>query len=512
MEKRVLLAALLSALFLSWYSQTVLKRITPTTQSRSVAPENTPQANEAAPTAQLLSDEEVITIESDALKLELGASSGSVRGVTLKRFLNESRTEALRFAGELPILEVLPLGKRLTWNNESRNSTSTQFSVTYQSNNYHILYSLDSGNSLLNIELTQNTQDIKSIDKYVILRTSWIRSDKMNGRQNPLELFILGKNQNGKIFHKRYISHLKQYKNVPRGTLIFSLTERYFCHAIRPINSEETDVSLLSETNNAMVSESKLSWPMEDAVLKIQTYLGPRDYFYMKKAGFAEAFHIGAIGQIGLVLLSALKVIAGATKNYGVAIIIFCGLITAVTSPFTMISFKSMKKMQELKPKIDRLMVQHKDDQAKLNKEIFTLYREHRVSPLSGCLPMLLQMPIFIALLQAISHFIELRGQPFLWIKDLSLPDRLMTLPIAIPILGHYINLLPLLMSGAMFLQSRMSQTNQPTDPNNPTAALMSGPFMSIIFGVMFYQFPSGLVLYWLSNSLMSVLIYRFSR
>ena len=238
-------------------------------------------------------------------------------------------------------------------------------------------------------------------------------------------------------------------------------------------------------------------------------YFGPRDYFSMKRAGFHEAFPVGALGQIGLVLLMLLRALAGVTRNYGLAIITFSGLITATLSPFTLLSFRSMKKMQQLKPHMDKIMAQHKDDPKKANQEVFALYKTHRVSPLSGCLPMVLQVPIFIALFQAISHFVDLRGKPFLWIADLSLPDHLARLPISVPLLGNELNALPIIMAVVMYVQTKFSNKATGTDQTNPAAQMMSGPLMPILFGVMFYQFPSGLVLYWLTNSLMSLMVYR---
>ena len=147
----------------------------------------------------------------------------------------------------------------------------------------------------------------------------------------------------------------------------------------------------------------------------------------------------------------------------------------------------------------------------KANQEMFALYKTHRVSPLSGCLPMILQIPIFIALFQAISHFVDLRGKSFLWIADLSLPDRLARLPISLPILGSELNALPIIMAIVMFVQTKFSTRATGTDQTNPSTQMMSGPLMPLLFGVMFYQFPSGLVLYWLTNSLMSLLVYQLA-
>ena len=299
--------------------------------------------------------------------------------------------------------------------------------------------------------------------------------------------------------------------NVSRGTFLASLTERYFCQSIKPVN-----VSLApkrfpaSEGVAAIISEIE---PVDGATtLELNVYFGPRDYFRMKNAGFESAFPIGTLGQIGLILLTILGWIASLVKNYGVAIILFSGLITSSMAPITLTGFKSMRKMQELKPKVDRLMNQYKDDPKRANQEVFALYREHRVSPMSGCLPMMLQIPIFMAMFNAISHFIELRGKSFLWIRDLSLPDRLAHLPFSMPILGPDLNLLPIIMAGAMYLQTKMSQGTVTVDKSNPSSAMFSSPLMSVMFGVMFYHFPAGLVLYWLTNSLVSLAWYRLSQ
>ncbi len=197
------------------------------------------------------------------------------------------------------------------------------------------------------------------------------------------------------------------------------------------------------------------------------------------------------------------------TGNYGVSIILFSCLVSCATAPFTLMSLKSMKKMQELKPQIDRITAANKEDPTRTNKEVFALYKQHRVNPLSGCLPMLLQMPIFISLFQAISHFIELRGKSFLWIRDLSLPDRLAKLPFSLPVLGSDLNILPLIMAAAMYFQTKISQGSMASTQTNPTANMMSRPMMSIVFGIMFYQFPAGLVMYWLTNSIMSMAWYK---
>ncbi len=169
--------------------------------------------------------------------------------------------------------------------------------------------------------------------------------------------------------------------------------------------------------------------------------------------------------------------------------------------------------MQELKPIIDKIMADNKNDSGGANRLVFKLYREHNVNPISGCLPLLLQMPLLIAMFQALSHFIQLRGKSFLWISDLSMPDRIVKLPFAIPLFGQELNILPIIMAVLMYFQTRLSQGRvQINDKTNPTAAMMSGPVMPVMFCLMFYHFPSSLVLYWLTNSAMSLIWYRAAR
>ena len=271
---------------------------------------------------------------------------------------------------------------------------------------------------------------------------------------------------------------------------------------------------MVPSDNGSIVTEAamRLEPETEKAPVSSATiYLGPRDYFYLRAAGFEDAFPIGAIGQIGLMLLFVLSAIARATHSYGVAIILFSGIVTGAMAPFTLLGIRSMKKMQELKPQMDRIMARRKDDPKRANQEVFALYKEHKVSPLGGCLPTLLQMPVFIALFQAMSHFIELRGSRFLWIGDLSLPDRVAKLGVSLPLLGNEVNLLPIVMAGAMYFQTKLNRQSSAALEANPSAQLMSGPLMPIMFCVMFYHFPSGLVLYWLTNSLLGILLFRLA-
>ena len=514
MEKRVLIAALISALFMAWYAQFVSKWYPQTPKPAQEAPGTAPASTtiSAKPaTVYPLGEEDVVALKSQDLAVTIGKSSGAVRSVSLKRFLDQTGSRPLEISNGLALTHLRSPASELTWRLTGERSGTAAFEAAdSQGNNYYISYTIDSTKNLMSIVLEQVTGN----EINLVLSSSWARGDELDQRKNPLEVYALSMDEHGKEIHKRYIAHWRQERNVPRGTFLLSLTERYFCQSIK-FQTAPAEVKLIPSAEGTIVTEALINLQAESgqaARQEITIYFGPRDYFYLKRAGFERAFPIGALGQIGLILLSLLSWIAKLVRNYGVAIILFSGLITCAMSPFTLLSFKSMRKMQELKPQIDRIMAQKKSDPAATNREVFALYKQHRISPLSGCLPMFLQMPIFIALFQAITHFVELRGQRFLWIKDLSLPDRLSHLPISLPILGKDLNLLPVIMASAMYFQTKMSQGKSNQGTQDPTAKMFSGPTMSIVFGVMFYQFPSGLVLYWLTNSLMSLAWYRLAK
>ena len=158
-----------------------------------------------------------------------------------------------------------------------------------------------------------------------------------------------------------------------------------------------------------------------------------------------------------------------------------------------------MTEMRKLQPQLERLREQYQDDRERLNKEMMELYRRYKINPLGGCLPMLVQLPVFIGLYQALSHAIELRQAPFFgWIQDLSQPDRLgiVELPFIEP---PGIPVLTLLMGGTMLVQQAMTPAT-----GDPTQQKMM-MFMPLVFTVMFVNFPAGLVLYWLVNNVLSI-------
>lgn len=198
-------------------------------------------------------------------------------------------------------------------------------------------------------------------------------------------------------------------------------------------------------------------------------------------------------------MLPLLKFLHSIIPNYGIVIIIFSLIIKIVLHPLTKQSMNSMKKMQLLQPMMNEIREKYKDDPQKMNQEVMKLYQTYGINPAGGCLPILLQMPILIALYGLFRATIELRQQPFtLWIKDLSIPDTILHLPFRLPFFAiNEISGLALLLGLTMFIQQKMSIT----DPRQKAMIYI----MPILFTLLFNSFPSGLNLYYFMFNLFSI-------
>jgi YidC/Oxa1 family membrane protein insertase len=238
----------------------------------------------------------------------------------------------------------------------------------------------------------------------------------------------------------------------------------------------------------------------QEKSIRLKLYLGPKELAELKRAGhdLSNAVDYGWFDFLAKPLLYVLKLLYDYTHNYGVAIIILTVIIKILFWPLTHKSYQSMQAMKKLQPKMAKIREKYKDDREKLNEEMMALYRTYKVNPLGGCLPMVLQIPVFFALYRMLNGAVELLHQPFfLWMDDLTAPDRL-NVGFSIPYLGG-LPVLTILMGATMFIQQKMTPTTG--DPRQEKLMLM----MPVIFTVMFVNFPSGLVLYWLVNNVLSI-------
>lgn len=227
--------------------------------------------------------------------------------------------------------------------------------------------------------------------------------------------------------------------------------------------------------------------PNQTQSFNFKVYGGPKDMEILKSLTFG-AEKLTGIDPFAGVIHFILKKLYELTHNYGIAIILLTIIIKILLHPLTKKNFKVMKNMQKkmkmIQPELAKLKEKHKDDKESLNREMMELYKRYKVNPLGGCLPMLLQMPVFFALFTTLNKSIELRGASFLVWGDLSSKDPFFILPI--------------LMGATMFIQQKMTPTPDPQQAK-------MGQIMTIVFTFMFINFPVGLVLYWTIQNILTI-------
>lgn len=237
----------------------------------------------------------------------------------------------------------------------------------------------------------------------------------------------------------------------------------------------------------------------ESFTRRISYYIGPKKYDELAGRGMdqVEVMEFGMWAPVGKVLLKIMNAIHRFLwpHNYGVAIILLTIIIRIVFWPITHKSTESMKKMSEIQPLVAQLREKYKDNPQKLQQATMALYKEHKVNPVGGCLPMLIQIPVFIALFVVLRSAIELRFASFLWIRDLSQAENLLAGILPVPL-----NILPLVMTATMWLQQKM--TPQTGDPQQQKVMA----FMPLMMLFLFYKMASGLVLYWTTNQCLMIL------
>ncbi len=293
---------------------------------------------------------------------------------------------------------------------------------------------------------------------------------------------------------------------------------KYFALAMIP-ESRKGNLALIQGQEQKLRKDSKANWKQYAISLampylgdqrytdRFKMFIGPLDHGIVKEynVGLEKFMDFGMkiIRPISYAVLWAFKKLHSIIPNYGVVLIIFSILIKIIVFPLTHKSYESMKRMQALQPQIAEIREKYAKDPQRLNKETMKLYKEMGVNPMGSCLPMLLQMPLLIALFTVFRTTIELRGEGFFWwIKDLSAPDTIATLPFSIPFYGDSVNVLPLLMGASMLLQQKMTST----DPKQKAMVYMMPIFLTLIFN----SFPSGLTLYYTLFNILSILQQKY--
>jgi len=286
------------------------------------------------------------------------------------------------------------------------------------------------------------------------------------------------------------------------------ITDRYFMSVLIP-EEPVTGSMKMEKAGEAMVIAElvlpEATIPQNtEKVYKYKVFIGPKDTELLAKVNYdlGKAVNFGMFDFLAKPFLWIMNQIYKVIPNYGIAIIILTLLTKIILWPLGNKSYKSMNDMKRMQPLMAEIREKYKDDKKKINEETMALYRTYKINPMGGCLPMIVQLPVFLALYRMLYQAIELRHAPFFsWINDLSAPDRLFHFGFSIPFMQppYGIPVLTVVMGATMFLQQKMSPP-----PGDPTQAKMM-MFMPLIFTVIFINFPAGLVLYWLTNNIFSI-------
>lgn len=316
--------------------------------------------------------------------------------------------------------------------------------------------------------------------RYDAMRLAWDNDGSLGEESSPKTLESTGVQTTGKIYWG--------------GTM-----STYFLAAVLPGDNSNVTIKGRMQQNiyrAALEEPEVMLGPGQERVLTVSYWLGPKERAQLAAVSdqLAKSIDLGMFHVIAKGLLWLLEFFHTYVNNWGVAIILLTLLIKALFWPLTAKSYASMEKMKKLQPHMVAIREKYKDNKELMNKEVMALYKTYGVNPASGCVPILIQMPVFFGLYQALLTSIELRHAPFithlpgtnlLWLADLSSKDP------------FYIT--PIIMGLTMFLQQRMSPPA--TDPTQQKVMM----FLPLIFTVMFLNFPSGLVVYWLVNNILSI-------
>jgi YidC/Oxa1 family membrane protein insertase len=287
-----------------------------------------------------------------------------------------------------------------------------------------------------------------------------------------------------------------------------ALQSRYFMSSLIPDQIEEASLHLALKSEKFVAAQyqqpEKVIQPGTQYTYTYQLFMGPKSMQELRQVGndLDKLIDFGWFDFIAKPCVWLMNVFYGVIPNYGVAIIILTILVKILLWPLGQKSYKSMSEMKKIQPLMKEIREKYKNDKKKMNEEVMGLYRTYKINPLGGCLPMVVQLPVFFALYRMLYEAIELRhAHFFLWIDDLSAPDRLFHFGFSIPFMEppYGIPVLTLVMGATMLLQQKMS----PPMGDATQAKMMM--FMPVVFTVIFINFSSGLVLYWLTNNILSI-------
>lgn len=487
------------------------KQASETPVSKKVAEPITPAAPDVLPSdPQTPFKEELIDVQTDYLAFQISTSGARIKNLELKKYrvaANEDsepvvlhpggslQTATLRTLGREGL--AVPAGATYQLASEDKNislasgeKTDIVFRYSDQANGLQFdkIYRVN-GNGY-QFDLIYTVRNFSSQNKSGVLQLTMVQpwdEETHASRYN----FVGPVTLTGKDLETDAVKKLAKEIKTYRSPVWSGFETKYFISAGVPLDgsAEKVTVNKQGERVENTFSSAYLNLaPQASGQMTFNFFFGPRDFEILENAGHQlnKAIDLGFFAPIASPLRYVLQFFYGFVGNYGVAIILLTVIIKLIFWPLTQKSYTSMKEMQKVQPEIAKLREKFKNNKERLNKEIMTLYKEKRVNPLGGCLPMVIQIPVFFALYRVLMVDIALRHAPFIfWLQDLSAKDP------------YYIT--PIIMGGTMFLQQKMTPSTM--DPKQAKMFMM----MPVVFTFLFLNFPSGLVVYWLTNNLLTI-------
>jgi YidC/Oxa1 family membrane protein insertase len=534
-QKNILIAGILAVLFtlaIRWNSfqeQHPLVTIKAISSAETVAPISdvpaaispavTAQKDSIAPSSSSIIKAATVKITTDSLLVEIDALGGDIVKVSLPRHSADIKTPNVPFvlidnnAEHTYIAQSGLVGANGTDTAEGRPTFSVEKNE----------YVLENGQDKLVVDLNLQQYQVKITKRYTFTRGQYLvaveylidnqssnkwtgnfyaqikRDSKEFAKVNALSMkpflgaAITTPEKKYQKFTFANLNESKEFKATVEGGWV-SMVQHYFISAWIPDAKTthnfhlrklgDKDIYLLGFTSNAVSVE-----PNSQSSIKANFYAGPKDTESLEKISpyLDLTVDYGWLWMIAKPLFWLLKMIHGFVGNWGLAIIGLTFTVKAVFFHLSATSYKSMAKMRKLTPKMQELKERYGDDRQKMSQETMKLYQTEKVNPLGGCLPMLIQMPVFLALYWVLMESVELRHAPFfLWINDLSVLDPYFVLPIIYGI--------------TMWFMQKLNP--QPADPMQARIMQM----LPLVFTFMFLWFPAGLVLYWVTNNTLSML------
>ncbi|MEW6739286.1 MAG: membrane protein insertase YidC [Nitrospirota bacterium] len=490
MDKKMLLAIILSIAILITYQYFFVKPVPQPVPQEKTAQETVKEetkTTEAAPMpkTEVLVAEKEVRVESDLYTAVLTSKGGTIKGIELKKYKDKSgRPIILKGDDVLPPLAIgADEGFQFSKVNFSFQGRDIKLGPELKTATLVFEYSSEGYSIRRTYTFKNNDYGIDLRDEVGGLNSYWVTLGKDFGIHEKDESVHFGPVVLKDADRMEFVAKkLTEPKNFKEGVKWIAQEDKYFFSSIVPKVQIE-DSKVWSKNGDALAA---LKLPA--GVSNYFIYAGPKEYDTLKKygVGLEHIVDFGFFSILARPLFWLMKVFYDIFPNYGVAIIILTIIVRIPFIPLINKGQKSMKKLQDIQPRMAEIKEKYKKDPQKMQKETMELYKKHKVNPMGGCLPMLLQIPVFFALYKVLLIAIELRGAPFmLWIKDLSVKDP------------YYI--LPIIMGATMVIQQKMTPSTM--DPTQQKIMMI----MPIVFTFMFLTFPSGLVLYWLVNNVLSI-------